>query len=649
MRILFIALVGLISMNAVAGFRPQFQDPDAATPLVRPTPNPPSTTYRPMGRPDLAYQRVESRQKKEFERTEFRKLPPPPTWNLKGQDPAKIRAFAEKARLMPLPEREYSLEVRARETVEKYADALKIVKHTPIRTTPDRGLLKVADVSDPPPPITFEIWTARLDSLFEILDAKFPTAVVRLWNLSFQQENPPEYQARDALFAGIGAQRASWNYTASMALERALNLKVTDRHWSLLWSAIHLLPSHLDVLYFAKLLKLKPGDPAPAAGDLIFFLLSRENEAFAAQVHEPRHIEQLKLEQALSNLAKGKIPEARIRLEQLLISSSGQVRSEAAINLARLHLKEGRASEALLTYGQVEKNGQNRLNLLLETSWAEFKSGEIQGSLGKAVALQSPYFRYGWAPEAFVLETLGRKSLCDFGGAQAALRRFQEEYSGELEFARYIAQTKKSNGTLYSEILSSFQSNEPRRIERLLLSLPETIAGQEFILGAGKELSLLRSLTSEKHAPPIPQDWDQFLSLHESHFAKRVIPLKERMEARWKQEASYQYAKLLDVFTRFDLIHLDVASRAANDFDLQSALNFPVASESIAPEKRGRMLWPYHQEVWEDEMDFLKVRGDGECANRFTASTPEVPETQPPAEEKKSAAPALESEGASEG
>ncbi|NUM89635.1 MAG: hypothetical protein HUU37_10555 [Bdellovibrionales bacterium] len=572
-------------------------------------------------------------------RTEF--LPPPPVWNLRGLNPAGIRSFAEKARAMALPSREYAVEVRARAVAEKYADALKIVKHTPVRTIPDRSLLATNAASDPEPPIALELWTSRIDSLFEILDSKFPTAITRLWNLSHRKENP--FQARDALFAGVGALRAAWPYTASMGLERSIHLKIKEepRYYAVLWQAMQQIGHHQEILHLTRLLGLKPGEEAPAPGDLPFYLLARENPSFFAQVTSTRLQEQLLLEQSLTNLAKNKIPEARTRLEQLLLSPAPQVRSQAAINLARLHVREGRPSDALLIYGQVEKNGRNRMDLLIETSWAEFRAGEFQGSLGKAIALQSPYFRFGWAPEAYVLETLGRKNLCDFGGAQKTLLRFQEDYGPELAFVQSIAAGKR--GDLYDEVLRSFHAAAPRRFERYLLSLPETISAQEFISGLGRELRELRSIPEQRYAPAVPDDWDAFLLAERSHFESRITTLKKGLVERWQAEARYQGSKLSDVFRRFDLIQLDVASRAAADIQIQSALNYPVAAESVAPEKRGRMLWPYHQEVWEDELDFLKVRGEGECANRFTASTPEEEEPED------SAPPPPEPEGASHG
>jgi hypothetical protein len=74
--------------------------------------------------------------------------------------------------------------------------------------------------------------------------------------------------------------------------------------------------------------------------------------------------------------------------------------------------------------------------------------------------------------------------------------------------------------------------------------------------------------------------------------------------------------RLRHSFSQAELLGLDVSTAAAKDYNLQNALNFPArrpaAQEALAKDK---FHWPFEQEIWEDEIDFLKMKNPSKCAS----------------------------------
>jgi hypothetical protein len=63
-----------------------------------------------------------------------------------------------------------------------------------------------------------------------------------------------------------------------------------------------------------------------------------------------------------------------------------------------------------------------------------------------------------------------------------------------------------------------------------------------------------------------------------------------------------------------ELLGLDVATGATKNFNLQSALNFPARKPASAEFDEERLHWPFEDEIWEDELDFLKMKNPSKCA-----------------------------------
>jgi len=208
----------------------------------------------------------------------------PEQLNLKGLNRPQVHAFLKHARDLPVPNHEYSNEVRSRAVAERFKDALHPVPYRSFRTKYSVSLAKIGKIQQPPAVTQYENMVKRIDSLFLGLDLAYPKAVMNLWQLAESSTNPRDLQARDALFAGLLADRAGWETTTAMMLEEAAAKRVEkeNRYLKILWGQIERVPNqvHVDKIV-AAVSPLRVRDTAPV-GD-------RANYAMAKRLLMSRH------------------------------------------------------------------------------------------------------------------------------------------------------------------------------------------------------------------------------------------------------------------------------------------------------------------------------------------------------------------------
>ena len=148
---------------------------------------------------------------------------------------------------------------------------------------------------------------------------------------------------------------------------------------------------------------------------------------------------------------------------------------------------------------------------MLFRSYAEYMSGDFRGSLGKSVALQSPYFQFGFSPDIHLVEILSRKALCDFGGAEKGIARFRDLYSRELVALEHILASRIRPENFYVELMDSAGLKQPMKHQRYLLQLPVMMENQRAMNQALNEFDSLDKLGVKQTIIERPKSWDELL------------------------------------------------------------------------------------------------------------------------------------------
>lgn len=559
------------------------------------------------------------------------------------QAPAKSRAqmhsFSRQARMIPLPTREYSDQPRSPEIVSKYSDALKPYPHKRIRTDLDLTIEKHSKIKNPPSGTHYENMVKRVDALFAGLDFHYARAAINLWELSESKSNPKKLQARDALFAAIISQRAGWDSAASNLYENSANKKVDaeERYLGILFSQLENFenPALIDrVVSKLNPMRVKAFSPE---GDKANFALAkraltgRGHPALSAEnleslIHSKALREKIAMMGSINELRneKGDHETALAALREIETGGTEENREMARLALARALLKKGSTKDALDYYQNAKKDGRNRLEVMAEQSYAEYLSGKHQESLGKTMGLQSPYFQYGFSPDIHMIEIMNRKAMCDFGGAEKGLQRFAERYRSELVSLEELLARGLKPIDFYHELIAYHGSENPLRYQRYLLHLTTVLENQKTLNVGVDELDRISKVGLKRHTQERPAGWEKFeesMRVEWKGFASKVKVESAQVALA---EAAYLAKRLRDTFAQAELLGLDVATSASKNFNIQSALNFPVrklAQEEIA---RDKFHWPFEDEVWEDELDYLKMKNPSKCSavTKVTSNNP---------------------------
>jgi len=555
---------------------------------------------------------------------------PLPPIKLGGRNRVELHNFSRSARMILVPSREYGTVRNAEAIAAKYTDALHPKPHQPIRTPYSLHLEKHAKIKNPPAPIQYENKVKRLDALFDGIALSYPKSIQALWDLSQSKGNRVSLQARDALFAGILSERAHWEALSGNLLEDGVQkgLAKEERYLKILFAELENFESvsHIDRV----IAQVNPARAAllPAEGDKANYamarriLLGRANPALSAAEFEGRIKgallrDRLSLLRAVAKLRlKDDGAEASVAtIRRLETEGHEEIRQEARLALARALMQKGEAHNALDLYKNVAKTGKNRLEVLAEQSYAEMKAGLYQESLGKAVGLQSPYFQYGFSPDVHLIEVMSRKSMCDFGGAEAGLQRFVERYGREYTGLQSTLASRGNPKAFYEELIAFHANPEPLRYQRYLLRLAPVMENQKVLNGAQAELAKAAQVGVKKHTPDRPAGWDRFLAAMEKSWKQRGDVLKLDSARNALAEADYMSKRLRSTFGQAELLGLDLATSASRNFNLQSALNFPVRKLASEELEKDKIHWTFEQEIWEDELDYLKMKNPSKCAS----------------------------------
>jgi hypothetical protein len=551
-----------------------------------------------------------------------------------GVNRAQIHSFLRSARGLKLPSREYAKDLQAAGIAQRYHAALHPTPYRPFRTAYKLSIDGIGKISDPPSAVHYENMVRRIDSLFRGLELSYPRAIQGLWELSELNTNPRPLQARDALFAGILSERAGWETPASNLIMASLakGIDREDRYLRILWSELDRFEANAHVDAAIQQVNPSRANSLPLEGDKAHFAMAKRMllerpkapaalnpgaEGFLAQIRSHALRDRFQLLSLVGRIRSGH-EQAREKavsdLKALEAEGDQSVRQEARLALARSSLMKGSGPGALPLYRNITKNGRNRLEVLAEQTFAEFLSGEHQESLGKAVALQSPYFAYGFVPDIHLVEILSRKAMCDFGGAEAGARRFAERYGKELAAIESVLTRKVSAADYYEELVSYHELEQPLRFQRYMLQLPAVMENQKTMNRALVDLQKIDSLGRKREIIERPAGWDQFTSAMAQSWAGRARELRKGSSEAALREAEYMAKRLRNTFAQIELLDLDISTGAAKNYNVQSALNFPARKPAELEAEQDKFRWPYEEEIWEDEIDFMRAKNPSKCA-----------------------------------
>lgn len=282
-----------------------------------------------------------------------------------------------------------------------------------------------------------------------------------------------------------------------------------------------------------------------------------------------------------------------------------KLREQAFMQLARIHYEHGQNRYSIFYYGRVARGGDQWLQSLYESSWANFRLSEYEKALGNLITLHSPFFRDEYFPEALLLKSVIYYENCRYPEAHQIVDEFNRTYLPlHQELSRVLAGNLSTPADYY-DVLAQIQKGEGETnqlLERILkLALSD------------KELDHLNEsiLELERESDSISGRRDLFRF---SALAKTLIDRLETQRVELQQKAGFYAKRKLEKEQRelADLNYRALAIKAEIGTSEKSALEASLAHGSnVAVLKNYRysaavddehVYWPYEGEYWRDEL-----------------------------------------------
>ncbi len=227
---------------------------------------------------------------------------------------------------------------------------------------------------------------------------------------------------------------------------------------------------------------------------------------------------------------------------------------------ARLYLKMQKPAEAMAALQQMPKEHPLWLESMQDLGWAQLHAQDFSGAIGNMYSLHTPYFRFVYQPQSYVVRTIGYLNLCQYGDAYRTLTEVEQKaqnWSAAMQKPQMLSPLVKSfmqadssnkNWSLPSEVLREMARNRSfinlqKEINRLVVS-QNTFKSIETKLTKLFKESQERAAKNQKELKKIVTDLKEAKKLNHLTEAKRLERLYEfQQESYYARMFEYQLAK----------------------------------------------------------------------------------------------------------
>lgn len=276
-------------------------------------------------------------------------------------------------------------------------------------------------------------------------------------------------------------------------------------------------------------------------------------------------------------------------------------------------------NEALQEYDRIiKKRGIFQAQVLFETAYTYFMMEQYHFSLGKLLALKSPYYRTGFFPELEILRSLIFFKTCKYEDTKVAVKNFRKQYTPlQKKLTGLLANRKKRKWrqeyfTYYSKQL------------KLLKTGVKTDIPASIIASIGKEkalrnyLALMSKVNSELNGIR-----GKSSSWRESNIGKRLLAQAVSLRTTLRKQAGdsiYLALRILrnDISKQINqsrIIQLETLQNQKRELMRyaegggieQDEFRYTIVTEQT------HIYWPYQGEYWRDEVGYYRQFIQGEC------------------------------------
>jgi tetratricopeptide (TPR) repeat protein len=351
-----------------------------------------------------------------------------------------------------------------------------------------------------------------------------------------------------------------------------------------------------------------PAAGEDAAGDVFAKARFVDGLVLFAQGEDQASVEAFKDVVRLTNPKKGRHPDPELR-------------ELAFLQLARIHYQNRQNRYAIWYYGKMPWGGERWLEGLWEASYAHYRIGDYEKTLGNLLTLQSPYFQEEYFPESYVLEAIVYYENCRYPEARRVLESFSRLYEPVYEELAGIT-TRPQTPEAYFEVIERSPRGKSGAIMRRILKVAYT---DQNIRRLAESIGEIEDEMDRGIGGRRPE-------FRESALAKDLLgelgadkaALVQEAGARARGKLEYERDSLRTLLAQALRIQIEVSrkEREALEGALAKGSQVDVVrdlkySTAVSDE---HLYWPYEGEFWRDELGTYSYTLTKGCKDRLPRS-----------------------------
>lgn len=196
---------------------------------------------------------------------------------------------------------------------------------------------------------------------------------------------------------------------------------------------------------------------------------------------------------ALFNYRQGKVDDAVIHLEVLMKSTESNktlpLRSVAALTLGRIQFQKGLYKDAFQSYLKVDKSNPLWLQAMTEQAWTQVLGEDYEGAAGNMFSLHTDFFKNAFAPESYVVRTVGYLNLCQYGDGMQVLGEMKNRYSPWKKKLEGYTSTHKDSLSYYDTVKSWIKNSDLKEVDGLPRSFIVELARHPAYMTVQKQIN----------------------------------------------------------------------------------------------------------------------------------------------------------------
>lgn len=206
----------------------------------------------------------------------------------------------------------------------------------------------------------------------------------------------------------------------------------------------------------------------------------------------PRYPDALLLT-ALFNYRQGKVDDAVIQLEKLMKvtenNKTSQLRSVGALTLARMQFQKSEYKEAFQSYLKVDKSNPLWLQAMVESAWTQILGEDYEGAAGNMFSLHTDFFKNAFAPESYVVRTVGYLNLCQYGDGVQVLNEMNKKYAPWKKKLEDYQKSNKTSLNYYDTVKNWIKNSDLKEVDGLPRSFIVELARHPAYMSVQKQIN----------------------------------------------------------------------------------------------------------------------------------------------------------------